>query len=90
MTTSSLMRSQSEGLSRLARSAWRAWKRIGQLIADQIARAILTVFYLTVFVPYGTVIGLRARANRNQSRGSTLWVERGHQAATLAAAGKLH
>ena len=36
---------------------WSAWKKLGQVIGDFIARVVLTVFYFTVFVPFG--IGVR-------------------------------
>ena len=36
---------------------WSAWKKFGQAIGDFVARVVLTVFYFTVFVPFG--IGVR-------------------------------
>lgn len=36
---------------------WSAWKKVGELIGDFVARVVLTVFYFTVFVPFG--IGVR-------------------------------
>ena len=39
------------------RKVWQAWKRIGQFIGDQVARVVLTVFYFTLFMPFG--LGVR-------------------------------
>ena len=36
---------------------WHAWKRIGQFIGDLIGRLVLTVFYFTLFMPFG--LGVR-------------------------------
>ena len=41
----------------ILRKAWQAWKRIGLFIGDLIGRAVLTVFYFSVFVPFG--LGVR-------------------------------
>ena len=35
------------------RRFWEAWKRFGQAMGDFIGRAILTIFYFTIFVPFG-------------------------------------
>jgi hypothetical protein len=39
------------------RKLWQIWKRIGQFIGDQIGRVFLTVFYFTLFMPFG--LGVR-------------------------------
>ena len=39
------------------RKVWQAWKRIGQFIGDFVGRVFLTVFYFTVFMPFG--LGVR-------------------------------
>ena len=36
---------------------WEGWKRFGQWIGDMLARVVLTVFYFTIFVPFG--LGVR-------------------------------
>ena len=35
------------------RMIWAAWKRVAQLIGDVIGRAVLTLFYFTLFMPFG-------------------------------------
>jgi hypothetical protein len=37
--------------------AWNGWKRIGQIIGDFIGRLVLTIFYFTLFMPFG--LGVR-------------------------------
>ena len=39
------------------RKGWESWKRIGQFIGDQIGRLVLTIFYFTLFMPFG--LGVR-------------------------------
>jgi hypothetical protein len=36
---------------------WNMWKSIAQLIGDWIGRIVLTVFYFTLFAPFG--LGVR-------------------------------
>ena len=35
------------------RRFWEAWKQFGKIMGDLIARIILTIFYFTIFVPFG-------------------------------------
>ena len=39
------------------RKLWETWKRIGQFIGDWIARIVLTLFYFSIFAPFG--LGVR-------------------------------
>jgi len=39
------------------RKFWHAWKRFGQIIGDFVGRLVLTVFYFTLFIPFG--LGVR-------------------------------
>ncbi len=32
---------------------WAAWKRFGQFMGDFIGRLVLTIFYFTIFLPFG-------------------------------------
>jgi hypothetical protein len=41
----------------ILRKVWHTWKRMGQFIGDLIARVVLTIFYFTVFLPFG--LGVR-------------------------------
>jgi len=42
---------------KVLRAIWATWKRIGQFIGDFIARVVLSLFYFTLFVPFG--VGVR-------------------------------
>lgn len=37
----------------LLNKIWQTWKRIGQAIGDFIGRIVLTIFYFTLFMPFG-------------------------------------
>jgi hypothetical protein len=65
------------------RKVWQAWKRIGQFIGDAIARVVLTVFYFTLFMPFG--LGVRFFKDPLEIRplGSKKWLERTTQDLTL-------
>jgi hypothetical protein len=39
------------------RKVWEAWKYVGKIIGDFIGRVVLTVFYFTIFLPFG--LGVR-------------------------------
>jgi len=58
------------------RKGWQAWKRIGQFIGDQIGRLVLTVFYFTLFMPFGLGVRLLADPLAIRPHGSSKWLER--------------
>lgn len=35
------------------RKLWEGWKRFGQAIGDFLARIVLSIFYFTIFLPFG-------------------------------------
>ena len=37
---------------------WEGWKRFGQFIGDALARVVLTLFYFTIFLPFGLAVSL--------------------------------
>ncbi len=37
---------------------WHAWRRFGQFMADVTARVVLSLFYFTVFLPFGLYVTL--------------------------------
>lgn len=59
-------------LSRL----WQAWKRIGQAIGDFIGRLVLTVFYFTLFAPFGLGVRLLGDPLDLKSTRPTHWLDR--------------
>lgn len=60
----------------LLTTLWRAWKRIGMLIGDVIARIVLTLFYFTIFVPFGLGFRLSGRRKKRVYDAARLWVRR--------------
>ncbi len=68
---------------------WNAWKRFGQMIGDFIARVILTIFYFTIFAPFG--IGVRLFGDPLQVRGPLKrnWVERAKRESSMNEARRL-
>ena len=58
------------------RRAWQTWKRIGQFIGDLIGRAVLTVFYFTVFAPFGLGVRLWGDPLAITRQHGAEWLER--------------
>lgn len=58
------------------RKVWQAWKRIGQAIGDTLARVVLTVFYFTLFMPFGLGVRLLGDPLMIRRRGLSNWLER--------------
>jgi hypothetical protein len=55
---------------------WQIWMKIARVIGDFIGRLVLTVFYFTIFLPFG--LGVRLFGDpldlrRNKTAG---WIER--------------
>jgi hypothetical protein len=44
------------------RKFWQLWKKFGQLMGDLIGRLVLTLFYFTIFLPFG--LGVRLLGDR--------------------------
>jgi hypothetical protein len=61
----------------LLRKIWQAWKRFGQFLGDILARVVLTLFYFTVFVPFGLGVTLLSDPLRiRRSESPHLWLPR--------------
>jgi len=65
------------------RKVWQAWKRIGQTIGDILARVVLTVFYFTLFMPFGLGVRLLGDPLMMRRRGLSNWMERATHDLTL-------
>lgn len=63
------------------------WKELGRHIGDFQARLLLTLFYFTIFVPYGLVVRLLSDPLRTRGfRGlpsATVWLRRTSEEASL-------
>jgi hypothetical protein len=67
---------------------WHVWKQIGEMIGNFIARFVLTVFYFTLFVPFG--LGVRLFSDPLLiKRRQLIWVERSTGDRTLKDARRL-
>ena len=65
------------------RKIWQAWKRIGQFIGDQIGRVVLTVFYFTLFMPFGLGVKFFGDPLAMRVDGQPKWLDRKTQDLTL-------
>jgi len=73
----------------LLRRFWEGWKRFGQAIGDFLARVILSIFYFTIFLPFG--LGTRLFSDPLDMRPSEeapKWLERKTKDLTLEDAGR--
>lgn len=71
------------------RRAWHLWKRFGRLIGDLIARVVLTVFYFTIFAPFGIAMRWFSDPLRlKPSHYTTFWMSREARDRTLEDAHK--
>jgi hypothetical protein len=65
------------------RKAWEAWKRFGQLIGDFIGRLVLTVFYFTLFMPFGLGVRLFGDPMAIRKNHQANWLERSTRDLTI-------
>lgn len=66
------------------RKVWGAWKQFGGFIGSIAARIALTVFYFTIFVPFG--LGVRLLSDplgTRRRRLPSLWLSRRRADLTL-------
>jgi hypothetical protein len=67
----------------MLRRFWEGWKRVGQWIGDAVARVFLSVFYFTVFLPFGLMSRLFADPLRIKSHDEDLWLDRSTRDRTM-------
>jgi hypothetical protein len=65
------------------RKFWHGWKRFGQFIGDFIGRLVLTIFYFTLFMPFGLGVRLFGDPLALRQRGHGKWLERTTHEQTL-------
>ena len=58
------------------RKFWEAWKRFGRIMGDVVARVVLTVFYFTLFMPFGLGVRFFGDPLALRRRGPSKWLER--------------
>ena len=57
----------------LMKDFWHGWKAFGQFLGDWLARVVLTVFYFTVFIPFGLGVRLFADPLHIKTEPDQLW-----------------
>lgn len=65
------------------RKVWEAWKRFGHFMGDLIGRLVLTVFYFTLFMPFGLGVRFFGDPLAIRARDRSKWLERTTQDPTL-------
>ena len=60
----------------LLRTIWKGWRNFGQKIGDGIARTFITVFYFTVFAPFGFGVHLFSDCLQIRREGPSRWLHR--------------
>lgn len=58
------------------RTAWQLWKRFGLFIGNFIGRIVLTIFYFTIFLPFGLGVRLFGDPLEIKSEGHAYWLKR--------------
>lgn len=58
------------------RKVWHAWKQFGQFMGDLIGRVVLTLFYFTLFMPFGLGVQFFGDPLGIRSHGQPKWLER--------------
>lgn len=58
------------------KNVWQIWKRFGRFVGDVIGRVILTVFYFTIFAPFGMGVRFFGDPLEIRKEQSTKWLER--------------
>ena len=60
----------------ILRKVWKTWKRVGQFIGDQIGRVVLTLFYFTLFMPFGLGVRFFGDPLAIRTTGHSNWLDR--------------
>ena len=72
------------------RKVWQAWKRFGQFMGDLIGRLVLTVFYFTLFMPFGLGVRLLGDPLAIRPLSPAKWLERKTHDVTLEDSRRLY
>ena len=72
------------------RKVWQVWKRFGQFMGDLIGRLVLTVFYFTLFMPFGLGVRLLGDPLAIRPLSRAKWLERKTHDVTLEDSRRLY
>jgi hypothetical protein len=68
---------------RVLRKFWEGWKAFGRLLGNIVARVALSIFYFTVFVPFGLGVRWFSDPLQIKTSPSSLWRPRSTTDQTL-------
>lgn len=68
------------------RKLWEKWKAFGHFLGNFLARIVLTIFYFTVFLPFGLGVRLLSDQLGIKTRPTKFWQMRETMADSLASA----
>ncbi|GAB4577789.1 MAG: hypothetical protein Fur0022_05210 [Anaerolineales bacterium] len=74
----------------LLKRFWHNWKKFGQFLGDWLARIVLTVFYFTIFLPFGIGVRLLMDPLKIKPGHPLTWQERKTQDLKLEHGRRLH
>ena len=57
----------------IIRKLWESWKAFGRLLGNIVARVALSIFYFTVFVPFGLGVRWFSDPLQIKTKPSSLW-----------------
>lgn len=60
----------------LIKDFWKGWKAFGHFLGNMLARVVLTIFYFTIFVPFGLGVKLFSDPLHIKSQPRELWRSR--------------
>jgi len=67
----------------LLRKFWESWKAFGHFLGNVVARVVLSLFYFTVFVPFGLGVRWFSDPLQIKTRPNSLWRTRSTMDQTL-------
>jgi len=65
-----------QALMNALRKIWDAWQALGRFIGNQVARVALSIFYFTIFVPFGLGVRWWSDPLQIKTTPNPLWRER--------------
>jgi hypothetical protein len=60
----------------LLKNIWNGWKRAGKIVGDLIGRIFLTIFYFTIYAPFGIGVRLFGDPLDIKKRNPIQWISR--------------
>jgi hypothetical protein len=63
---------------------WEGWKRFGHWMGDMVARVVLTIFYFTIFLPFGLAVRLFSDPLAIKEAPADFWLARSTHDKTIA------